>query len=54
MFAFYIFNTADSINANIHYTIFSVMPVISIILIYLAYRAIKRDEELVRSADRIR
>lgn len=54
MFAFYIFNTTDSINANIHYTIFSVMPVISIILIYLAYRAIKRDEELVRSADRIR
>lgn len=54
MFAFYIFNTADTINANIHYTIFSVMPVISIILIYLAYRGIKRDDELVRSADRIR
>lgn len=54
MFVFYIFNTADSINANIHFTIFSIMPVISIILIYLAYRAIKKDEELVRSADRIR
>lgn len=54
LFAFYIFNTAENINANIHYTIFSVMPVISIILIYLALRAIKKDDELVRSADRIR
>jgi len=54
MFAFYIFNSTERINANIHYTIFSVMPVISILLIYLAHRAIKKDEELVRSADRIR
>jgi hypothetical protein len=31
-----------------------ILPIISIILIYLAISAIKKDEELVRSMDRIR
>lgn len=30
------------------------MPLITIILTYLAFRAIKKDDELVKSADRIR
>jgi len=38
----------------IHHKISIVFPLISIILIYLAIKAIKKDEELVRSADRIR
>lgn len=35
-------------------TNYMVIPVISTILIYMAYRAIKNDELLVRSIDRIR
>lgn len=33
---------------------FAVLPLVSILLTYLAKRAIRADEELVRSADRIR
>ncbi|MGN0221352.1 MAG: DUF4293 domain-containing protein [Prevotella sp.] len=33
---------------------FSVLPLVSVLLTYLARRAIHADEELVRSADRIR
>jgi amino acid transporter len=36
------------------YGIGMVLPIISIIFNFLAIRAIKKDEELVRSADRIR
>lgn len=32
----------------------ALLPVISIILLFLANRAIKRDEDLVKSADRLR
>ncbi len=35
-------------------SIIALLPVVSIVLILLAKRAIKSDEELVRSADRIR
>ena len=45
------FSKSDSI---VHYKIFVAMPVVSAILIFLAIKAIKKDEELVRSIDRIR
>jgi hypothetical protein len=40
--------------AIINYSVIIAFPVISIILSILAMRAIKKDEELVRSMDRIR
>lgn len=39
---------------SVRYTVMSVMPVISLILTWLGYRAILRDEFLIRSIDRIR
>jgi hypothetical protein len=39
---------------NSNLSMSSILPVISIILVYLAIIAIKKDEKLVRSADRIR
>lgn len=38
----------------VNYEFACLLPVISIILNYLAIRAIKKDEELVRAADRLR
>jgi hypothetical protein len=38
----------------IHHKISILFPLISLVLIFLAIKAIKRDEELVRSADRLR
>ncbi len=35
-------------------TIFAVIPVITIVLLILAWRAIKKDDNLVKSVDRIR
>ena len=40
--------------AHIEYKIGAILPILSVILVFLASRAIKKDEELVRSADRIR
>ncbi len=41
-------------SANATYQVGVVLPVISLILIFLASRAIMKDENLVRSADRLR
>lgn len=38
----------------VNYSFACLLPVISIILNYLAIRAIKKDEDLVRAADRLR
>jgi hypothetical protein len=40
--------------AELHYKVGVVLPIVSVILVLLASRAIKKDDELVRSADRIR
>ena len=39
---------------NVHYLIGFYLPFISIVLCILAIRAIKKDDELVRAADRLR
>jgi hypothetical protein len=39
---------------NLTYLFGSYLPVIQLILVYMADRAIKKDEELVRSSDRLR
>ncbi len=41
-------------DATVHPSFASCLPVIAFVLTFLARRAIKSDEELVRSADRLR
>lgn len=52
--AFYTFKFKNDFNAAIAFGISSVFPIISIILILMAFRGIKKDEKLIRSVDRIR
>ena len=42
------------LEGELNYKLGSILPIVSTILIFLGSRAIKKDEELVRSADRIR
>lgn len=42
------------LNAEIHYKLTFIFPVVSAILVFLAYFSIKKDERLVRSLDRLR
>jgi len=60
---FVVFYTGDNalnhirtlgLEGELSYKLGAVLPLISVILIFLASRAIKKDEDLVRSADRIR
>ena len=41
-------------NAEAFFTLFAAFPIISAILTYLGFRGVKKDEELIRSYDRIR
>ena len=45
---------SNQLSGNYSLTVYLVFPVISAILIYLAIKAIEKDEMLVRSIDRIR
>lgn len=45
---------STSMNQKIHYLYGSYIPLIQVLIIFLAIRAIKRDENLIRSADRLR
>ncbi len=40
--------------ADAYFTLYAVLPIVSAILTYLAFRGVKKDEELIRSYDRIR
>ncbi len=55
---FYLIRThqaiADAVHASVTYRLPAVMPLVAILLTYLAMRAIMRDEAKVRSIDRIR
>lgn len=51
---YYIRIAFSGFEAVTHYTIFALMPVIAAILIFMAYRGIRKDELLVRSVERIR
>ena len=44
----------DGNSAMMHYQVGIVMPIIALIFLILANRSINKDEELVRSADRLR
>ena len=43
-----------ALQAEAFFTLFTAFPIISAILTYLAFRGVKKDEELIRSYDRIR
>ncbi|MEI6679081.1 MAG: DUF4293 domain-containing protein [Mariniphaga sp.] len=49
-----VLSTATILSGGHSFRIFIVFPVIAAILIYMAIRAISKDERLVRSIDRIR
>jgi hypothetical protein len=51
---YYTFSFKTTLDANIALKVAALFPFISIILVLLAYVGIKKDDELVRSADRIR
>jgi hypothetical protein len=42
------------LNADAYFTLYAALPIVSAILTYLAFRGVKKDEELIRSYDRIR
>ncbi len=43
-----------AINAEIKYYIAAAFPIVSLILLFLALKAINKDEDLVKAADRLR
>lgn len=51
---FYISTFAGELLASIQYNYPAVMPLIAVVLNYLAFRAVRKDEALIRSIDRIR
>ena len=51
---YYIAVAFSEFDAIVHYKIFALMPIISAILTYLAYRGVRKDELLIISMDRIR
>lgn len=51
---FKVWSGASQLSGSYSLTVFSVFPVIAAILIFLAIKAIGKDEMLVRSIDRIR
>lgn len=46
--------TSTTMNAKVHYLFGSYFPIINAIFLFVAVRFIKRDDDLVRSADRLR
>jgi len=51
---FYALHGQGKIHGEIFYLYPLIFPVVSIILAFLAFKGVKKDEELVRSYDRIR
>jgi len=51
---YYIKNFSSQLNGIISYNFIAIFPFISVILTYLAIRAVGKDEALIRSLDRIR
>ncbi|GAB4293268.1 MAG: DUF4293 domain-containing protein [Marinilabiliales bacterium] len=54
MFGFYFYKLYTNLDLVVHYSFVLIIPLISIILLIIAKRYIKKDEELVKSVDRIR
>jgi hypothetical protein len=54
LIVYYCVYISVNLNGTVSYTINSVFPFISIILIFLSIKRIQKDEKLIRSVDRIR
>ena len=52
--AYYVFEAQSQVKLSLHSELGLLLPVISIILLFLAKINIKKDEDLIRSVDRIR
>ena len=53
-FAAYILSVQSRTATSLHFELGCLFPILAIIVLYLAKRAIKHDEALIRAADRIR
>lgn len=53
-FAAYIYSVQSRTATNMHFELGCLFPLLAIIFLYLAKKAIKHDEALIRAADRIR
>ncbi|MFW5805045.1 MAG: DUF4293 domain-containing protein [Bacteroidales bacterium] len=54
LIVFYMFDAAKKLNAEKDFNVAIILPVVSIIFLYLAIRNIGKDEARVKAADRIR
>jgi hypothetical protein len=54
IFFFYIERIAMELIAQTRYTVFSAIPILTLVLLILSMGAIYKDEKLVKSADRLR
>jgi hypothetical protein len=54
LLAYYSLNISHTYNISIEPGLKMILPVLSLIFTFLAFRGIKKDEELVRSYDRLR
>jgi hypothetical protein len=54
LIAFYAAASFTSINANVNYKVIASMPIVALILNVMAYSAIRKDDKLIKSIDRIR
>ncbi len=54
LLAFYSYSIAEKFNASLTPGVIMAIPLIQLILAFLAYRGIKKDEDLVKSYDRLR
>ncbi|MFH2143632.1 MAG: DUF4293 domain-containing protein, partial [Bacteroidota bacterium] len=54
LMSFYFFKLINNLEVVIHYSFTSVLPMIAIVFIFMALRAIKKDEKLIKSVDRLR
>ncbi len=54
LITFALFFAKTSLNYLVSYNITIIFPLISAVMVYLASKSIKKDEELVRSLDRLR
>lgn len=53
-FAAHVFSIVNEMNLSMSFDVCAVLPLLSIITLLMAHRSIRKDEELIRAADRIR
>lgn len=51
---FYAFTVSEAISLPLSFTVSSLIPLVAMVLLWMARKAIRYDEQLVKAADRIR